>query len=151
MKQQWHPVVYFHKQVSYLTFLNFWLLSELFFFCNRFSRNLLPPTHTIRTATDSYRTPQARVPVMETKMHKCKRSAFSKAIHRICICKNLKLLLRSCNVDRKTFLNYSQKNKGYFSPRVHKSAANIILYCSPLQSPCPFCFSPRQYVHFFLI
>lgn len=56
MKQQWHPVVYFHKQVSYSTFTNFWLTSEFFFFfffATGFQGTFppFPPIYTTRTAT----------------------------------------------------------------------------------------------------
>lgn len=56
MKQQWHPVVYFHKQVSHPTFTKFWLTSIFFFFGDTFSRN---PSSSPRNVhyQNSYHTP----------------------------------------------------------------------------------------------
>lgn len=57
MKQQWHPVVYFHKQVSYPTFTNFWLTSEFFFFFATGFQGTFPPFPPNRHYQNSYHTP----------------------------------------------------------------------------------------------
>lgn len=56
MKQQWHPVVYFHKEVLFPPFTNFQLPSEFFSFLQQVLREpfLLLPQHTHQ---NSYYTP----------------------------------------------------------------------------------------------
>lgn len=102
-----------HKQVSYPAYTYFWLPLTFSFSHATGSQGTLPPlplTFTTRTAT----IPQPSNPVMETKVHKYKLSAFSKAVYHICKSKKIKPVTEKLQHWYKHTFNLRKKQRTFF-------------------------------------